>query len=172
MEIKIPTVELIDRNKLIVDKTNPNTMSDRNFDALKEVMKKFGFLVPIITNKKYVIADGYHRWKASRELGIVNVPVIALDVDEVDRRILRQVMNKLKGQHREELDIEEYKYLDSNSATVELINYLPDYNKEIKGVLDSVDLGAINEHKEVDKLGHLQIKCPYCKESFKKKDSL
>ena len=54
-DIKIPKVQMIARNKLIIDKSNPNVMSDKDYDALKEVIKKFGFIVPIITNKDFLI---------------------------------------------------------------------------------------------------------------------
>ena len=47
------------------------------------VLLVIAFIVPIITNKNYMIADGYHRWKAARDLNISEVPVIALDVNEV-----------------------------------------------------------------------------------------
>ena len=44
----------------------------------------------------------------ARELGMKQVPVVRLDVKDVDRRLLRQVLNKLKGQHVPELDQDEF----------------------------------------------------------------
>lgn len=35
-------------------------------------------------------------------------PVLRLPVSDVDRRILRQILNKLKGKHNKELDAAEY----------------------------------------------------------------
>ena len=35
-------------------------------------------------------------------------PVLRLPVEDVDRRLLRQVLNKLRGQHRKDADHEEY----------------------------------------------------------------
>ncbi len=35
-------------------------------------------------------------------------PVLRLPVSDVDRRMLRQILNKLKGKHNTELDNEEY----------------------------------------------------------------
>lgn len=35
-------------------------------------------------------------------------PVLRLPVSDVDRRMLRQILNKLKGKHNKELDTEEY----------------------------------------------------------------
>lgn len=124
-KIKIPKQELVPRNKLIVDKTNPNVMDEKSYQALKDVIEKFGFIIPIITNKNYVIADGFHRFKAARDLNIETVPVIALDVDEVDRKILRQVLNKLHGEHKLGKDIEEFEFIyDQQKSYDSLVKYL------------------------------------------------
>ena len=40
---------------------------------------------------------------------MTEVSVIRLPVEDVDRRLLRQVLNKLKGEHQKELDQAEYK---------------------------------------------------------------
>lgn len=110
-EIKVPQTVLVGTGNIIVDKTNPNVMPQHKFEALKKNIQRYGFLIPVITNKEYVIADGYHRWKAARELGLTEIPVLALDVDEVDRRMLRQIMNKLKGEHDGSLDAQEYQFI-------------------------------------------------------------
>jgi len=51
---------MIARNKLIVDKSNPNILSEKNYESLKSAIKKFGFTVPIVTNKDFKIIDGFH----------------------------------------------------------------------------------------------------------------
>jgi len=82
------TVE-IETRKLKTDGKNPNRLKKNKFEALKKNIKKYGFIVPIITNNNFLVADGEHRLKAAKELGLKRVSVIKLDVDEVDRRILR-----------------------------------------------------------------------------------
>ncbi|MEK6884716.1 MAG: ParB N-terminal domain-containing protein, partial [Nanoarchaeota archaeon] len=101
---EIPQVQKIDINLLKVDGKNPNRMSKEQKEALKENIRKFGFITPIITNQDYLIADGEHRWLMAKEMGFNEIPVIRLDIEEVDRRILRQVLNKLKGAHDWDLD--------------------------------------------------------------------
>jgi len=145
--MKIPKAEMISTGKIIVDKTNPNVMDKKNYEALKKVIKKYGFIVPIITNKELVIADGYHRWKAARELGMTEVPVISLDVKEVDRKILRQVLNKLKGSHNEELDLEEFKILDKENAIGDLIDVLPGEEQKIRDLLNDFSDDKLKEEK-------------------------
>lgn len=106
-EIDIPLPERVDVDQLKTDGDNPNEMSDDELEALKDNISRYGLHLPIITDKDHVIADGEHRLKAARELGMEEVPVVALDVDRVDRKILRQVHNKLRGEHDEERDKEE-----------------------------------------------------------------
>ena len=107
-EVVVPAAELVDVNQLKVDGENPNRLSPRRFEALKKSIRRYGFVVPIITNRDLVVADGEHRLRAAKALGMKKVSVVRLPVDEVDRRLIRQVMNKLRGEHDLFLDAEEY----------------------------------------------------------------
>jgi len=109
--VKEHEVKLIEVSKIKLDQTNPNVMEKDKFQALKRNIQRFGFIVPVIINKDYVIADGEHRFKAAIELGYDKVLTIIIDVDEVDRRIIRQVMNKLHGEHDIRKDIEDYQFM-------------------------------------------------------------
>jgi ParB-like chromosome segregation protein Spo0J len=109
-EIVIPKPEVVATSTLKVDGKNPNKMSREQHERLKTSIKKFGFIVPIITNKDLLIADGEQMWIVAKELAMPNVLVVRLLVEEVDRRLLRQVLNKLKGTHERELDAEEFEY--------------------------------------------------------------
>jgi len=108
LEVKVPAAELVDVDTLRVDGSNPNVLSPRRFEALKKSIQRFGFAVPIIANRDLLVADGEHRLKAAKALGMKQVSVIRLPVDEVDRRLIRQVMNKLRGEHDLFMDAEEY----------------------------------------------------------------
>jgi len=113
---EVPPAELVDVDKLGAVHENPNRMSTRQFQTLKKRIKRWGFIVPIITNKEYLVADGEHRLEAARALGMKRVSVIRLPVDDVDRRMIRQVMNKIRGEHDLFLDAEEYYRLVSEGS--------------------------------------------------------
>ena len=134
--INIPKIELVDRNKLLIDESNPNVMSDAVFAKLKNNIKKYGFLIPIITNKSYKIADGFHRWKAARDLLIDKVPVIALDIEDVDRRMLRQILNKLRGSHDADADLEEYRIILESGHLDEFRDLIDIDHREFRDLLD------------------------------------
>lgn len=107
-EIIIPPPELIETSKLTVHKehVNPNKMTREQLDRLKTSIKKFGFLVPIITNKDLVIADGEQRWIVANELAMPQVLIVRVPVEEVDRLLIQQVMNSqvVRGMHDRDLD--------------------------------------------------------------------
>ena len=54
------------------------------------------------------MADGQQRVTAMKELGMIECSVIRLPVKDVDRRLLRQVLNKLRGKHNKEMDSAEF----------------------------------------------------------------
>jgi DNA modification methylase len=113
-------VEYQEIKNLKEDANNPNKMSEAQIKALAESIKKYGFVVPIVTNKDLLIADGHQRLKAAVSLGIEKVPVIRLETEEVDRVILQQVLNKLKGNHVEALDKNIYSQLNEQDKLGEL----------------------------------------------------
>jgi len=123
----------VDTEKLLLDGHNPNKLSVRRFEALKKSIKRWGFVVPIITNRDFLVADGEHRLKAAKELGLKQVSVVRLPVDDVDRRLLRQVMNKIRGEHDLFLDAEEYYRLVSEGS-----------RDLLKGLLNENDLRIDN----------------------------
>ena len=108
MSIIIPAAETVKLSEVKTDGQNPNKMSKEQLERLKTSIKKWGFIVPIITNKDLLIADGEQRYTAAKALGMTEVSVIRLPVEDVDRRLLRQVLNKLKGEHQKDLDQAEY----------------------------------------------------------------
>ena len=108
MSIVIPAAETVKLSEVKTDGQNPNKMSKEQLERLKSSIEKWGFIVPIITNKDLLIADGEQRYTAAKALGMTEVSVIRLPVEDVDRRLLRQVLNKLRGEHQKDLDQAEF----------------------------------------------------------------
>ena len=163
-KIVIPTVEIIDLSLLSVDKNNPNVMTKTQREALWEGMKKFGVIVPIITNSELVIADGQTRWEVLTEHGISKGPVVKLPITDVDRRILRQVLNKLKGSHDSVLDDSEYKVIFEQNQFGELQKLLGESDKGLGKFMDS-----LNDKQKIEVSVHVEpeVICPKCGEVFR-----
>ena len=133
----MPAEEMVEIAKLTVDGSNPNRMDDAKYQALKRGIRRWGFIVPIITNSAYLVADGEHRLKAAKELGMDRVRVIKLPVREVDRRLLRQVLNKLRGEHDELMDREEFAFIEASMGTDDLAGFMGMENEELLKMLDA-----------------------------------
>jgi hypothetical protein len=127
IQIRIPTVETVPISTLKTDSENPNKMSRQQLDRLKKSIQTFGFIVPIVTNKDLLIADGEQRWVCAYELGMKEVSVIRLPVEDVDRRLLRQVLNKLRGEHELTADALEFEKIIGLGKEDDL-KYLLDLN--------------------------------------------
>ena len=97
---------------LETDGDNPNEMSDEQFGLLQDRMRQNGWLGgPIVTDTDGLIADGEHRWRAAAEIGLEEVPVRQYDIDDAERRLWRQELNKIHGEHDTKRDALEYDYL-------------------------------------------------------------
>ena len=109
--IKVPDAYLPlleDLRLLRSDENNPNQMTAKQKDQVWHSLQKYGWTYPIITNKDGVFADGEQRAEVCKDHGEFFAPVLRLPVSDVDRRLLRQILNKLKGKHNRELDATEY----------------------------------------------------------------
>lgn len=71
--------------ELIPYENNPRN-NDNAIEYVKNSIKKFGFKVPLVIDKNNVIVTGHTRYKASKELGLKEVPCIIAD-DLTDKQI-------------------------------------------------------------------------------------
>jgi hypothetical protein len=102
----VPLLE--DLRNLQSDDNNPNRMTLKQKEQVWQSLTKFGWTYPIITNRDGVFADGEQRAEVCLEHDEFFAPVLRLSVSDADRRMLRQVLNKLKGKHDKELDAAEF----------------------------------------------------------------
>jgi len=94
--------KLVDITKIIPNKYNPNIMEPEVFAQTVKNIQKEGFIYPLLVqqeqNGKYMIIDGFHRWKASQELKYKQLPVIVLDKSMPEAMIATINFNKLRGE--------------------------------------------------------------------------
>jgi ABC-type lipoprotein export system ATPase subunit/predicted GNAT family N-acyltransferase len=166
-EVDIPASQLVDVSSLKTDKNNPNFMGRSQLEALERSIKRWGFLVPIITNKDLLVADGEQRLSIAKKLGMLRVPTIRLPVSEVDRKLIRQVMNKIRGEHIEHLDAEEFKFIleRSEKGREELGKMLLLRDSQINAILKKEPKKEGAEKKAVED-SRTFVKCPKCQYVF------
>ena len=102
-------VDTVDPETLETDGDNPNEQSDEMFGLLCENMRQKGWIGNhIVADTNGLIADGEHRWRAAQEIGLEEVPVKFYDIDDAERRLWRQELNKISGEHDTKRDALEY----------------------------------------------------------------
>ena len=109
--IKVPDayLPLLEDIRLIQkDQNNPNMTTIKQQEQIWTSLQKYGWTYPILTNKNGLLVDGETRTEICKQHGEFFAPVLRLPVSDVDRRMLRQILNKLKGKHNKELDAAEY----------------------------------------------------------------
>ena len=90
------------------DKDNPNSTTLRQQEQIWQSLQRYGWTYPILTNKEGELVDGEQRSLVCKNHDEFYAPVLRLPVSDVDRRMLRQILNKLRGKHNKELDAAEY----------------------------------------------------------------
>ena len=129
----------VDIDKIKIDSTNPNVMSEDEMLALQKTMDKFGYLAPVILDKKYKVVDGEHRVRVYEKLGKKTIPAYVIDVDKYDQKILRQVMNKLRGEHDLLKDSKEFNILEKANKLDDLADFLAKDEKDFLRIAEKSD---------------------------------
>ena len=150
-EINISKVPV---KKITFDETNPNILTDEQMKSLKKTMEKFGFLAPVILNKDLQVIDGEHRVRIYQELGKKTIQAYVIDVNTINKKMLRQLMNKLRGEHDKQKDAEEFKLIFEAGKLNEFSELLATQAEEFQTVLEKkFDIGFEKaEEKEIPEI--------------------
>ena len=149
------------------------SMDKKTYEKLKNSIERFGFVQPIIWNERTKnIVGGHQRLTVLKDLGIEELDVIVVDLDEKDEKALNIALNKIMG----DWDLPKlnviFQELDKD---MDLLKYTGFDNKEIDKILDQFkeaeedkfDVGKALEkkpkydvsHGDVFLLGNHRIMC-------------
>ncbi len=143
---------------------NPRRHSDPDVAVLVRSIREFGFTNPIIAQKgtNRVIA-GHGRLIAAKKLGLTEVPVIFLDIDDAKATALTIMDNR-------SAELSEWDFTALKSALVDLDDgtfdvSLTGFDKDdIAKMFDGGDPGE--EDDEEEKAPPRPVKCPKCGNKF------
>jgi hypothetical protein len=97
-------VEYVPTESIQPNAYNPNRQADREFQLLLRSMREDGFTQPVVVLRdRREIVDGEHRWRAAKELGMPEIPVVFVDMDEAQMRLSTLRHNRARGS--EDLDL-------------------------------------------------------------------
>lgn len=135
---------------------NAKKHDEKQVETVAESIKQFGFVQPIVIDKKNVIVIGHCRYEASKLLGLEEVPCLTVeDLTEEQVKALRLVDNKTNESPWD---------WDLLNEELEEINLdLVDYGFE---KVEELDLDDFFENVEPTEKEPKKIQCPHCGEWF------
>jgi len=91
-------IELIEISKLKPASYNPRQITKKQFEDLKESIRKFDLVDPIVINKDMTVIGGHQRLKCCKELKYKDVDCVILDLSKEQERELNIRLNKSGGE--------------------------------------------------------------------------
>ncbi len=143
-------------SELTVSEYNPRTHSAEQAEQLKESLKQFSLVDPLLVNsaekRKNIIIGGHFRLEVAKELGYIEVPVIYINIPDIEKeKELNLRLNKNTGEFDLELlaEFDESFLSDIGFSTEELDDIFPveeeperfDLQKELEKLdIDSIEI--------------------------------
>ena len=93
-------------DKIPIGQLNPATYNPRKdlqpgdpeYEKLKRSMQEFGYVEPIVWNKRTGnIVGGHQRYKVLLDMGMSEVDCVVVDLDETKEKALNLALNKIQG---------------------------------------------------------------------------
>lgn len=98
MEVKVEIKKVLVKD-LKYAPYNPRKISDEVFNKLKQSIEEFGYIEPIVVNKRTRhVVGGNQRLKALEDLGIEEVEAVFVDLDDAREKALNIALNKITGE--------------------------------------------------------------------------
>lgn len=112
---------------------------DIEYDKLRRSIEEFGYIDPIIYNKRTgAVVGGHQRLKVLRDLGYDYIDVVEVDLDDNSEKALNIALNKVSGDWDNEKLVEILKELEADGYDVDLTGF-------DSGEIDSLLASMIND---------------------------
>jgi hypothetical protein len=150
---QVPATVLVPYASLNPAKYNPRKISPRQLDALKEGIKKHGFLDPIVVQRQgMTIVGGHQRYRSAKEIAVEagtevpDLPCIVIDITDREAKKLNISLNKVGGEFDKDLLSELLQDLHRDEPFTELDSLSMGFD-DLSSLLESsnIDLGSGSE---------------------------
>ncbi len=163
-------IETIPISKIKRAKYNPRkdlTSADPEYQNLKRVMERYGFLLPLVWNERTgVLVGGHQRLKILEAQGVKEVTVSVVDLDEAHERALNVALNNLEGDWDNEVLISVLNELKDTGADLSLTGFS---DEELMRLIDwHPDAVSFPEYDESVKEEVEMVTCEVCGYVFPK----
>ena len=138
IEVPEPYKQLLEDLRLLTfDGDNPNRMTKRKREGLWQSLCKLGWVYPILVDEKGLTADGQQRIETCLAHEEYYAPVLRLGIDDMDRRLLRQITFYVRGDHDELRDALDRRRIVEGGGRGDLIRILQINEKDLQKALDA-----------------------------------
>jgi hypothetical protein len=144
-------------------KYNPRKISDQALDSLVQSIERFGFVDPVIVNDRTgILVGGHQRIKAAKKLGLKDVPVVAVNLDQAEEKALNVALNKISGEW--DLDLLRGVLEDVQAAGLDLS--LTGFSDDEWAAMGGDLINAFEPESQAKEINvddfELEKKCPRC----------
>lgn len=158
---ELPTAQLVE----MAADYNPRQISDAEFEALRKSIRFFGFVEPLVVNRRSNrIVGGHQRLRAAVAEGYATLPVMFVELDPPSEMQLNVALNRISGEWDDAKLAEILSTLSEQGADVKLTGFTDD---EIAAILLNGDdfKPSDEDAARLDKTGAF-IRCPECGHEF------
>ena len=128
-------IEQLDPATLVPADYNPRKISKHQAEALKRSLDRWGFVEPIVANKRTGrIVGGHQRLDGALALALPTVPVHWIDVDEASEKALNIALNQISGEWDEQLLSDLLLELEHDGQDLEDLGFDAD---ELQAIIDA-----------------------------------
>ena len=114
---------------------------DPEYEKLKRSMQEFGYVEPIVWNKRTGnIVGGHQRYKVLLDMGMQEVDCVVVDLDERKEKALNLALNKIQGDW-DDLKLKDLlQELDTGDFDIELTGFDMDEIEDLMAQFAPIDL--------------------------------
>lgn len=105
--MKSTRLEMLDTEKIVTLKRNPQFLTPKQMESLKLSIKREGFVAPILVRplpkNRFEVISGNHRFMAACELGLKQIPAVISNMSGNAAKRLAVNLNMIHGDQNVEL---------------------------------------------------------------------
>ena len=155
-------IEIADINSIKPYENNPKKLSEKAIEKVAMSLKEYGFRQPIVVDKDRIIVAGHTRFRASKKLGLKQVPVSIIDnltPEQINAYRIADNRTAEESEWDNELLKMEIKELDDKDFKLDLLGFNEDQLNDLlfeekQGLTDEDEVPETPE-EPITKLGDI-----------------
>ena len=155
-------IEIADINTIKPYENNPRKLKDSAIEKVAMSLKEYGFRQPIVVDKDKIIVAGHTRYRASKKLGLKEVPITIVDnltPEQINAYRIADNRTAEESEWDNELLKMEIKDLESKDFKLDLLGFNEDQLNDMlfeekQGLTDEDEVPEAPE-EPISKLGDI-----------------